>query len=119
MTVEEFEEKYKTLQKEGIELYEAMKPLLARLKSLAQRSLSLYRSADNDKGIYRKEKRYLYDGRAEDSWEPDGWNYDLMFRLSDMEWIRDNVRGVSNCLYNLKHTPFRKRQKKGKKTNAN
>ena len=108
MTVEEFEEKYNSLHKEGIELYEAMKPLLARLKSLAQRSLSLYRSADNDKGIYRKEKRYLYDGRTEDSWEPDGWNYDLMFRLSDMEWIRDNVRGVSNCLYNLKHTPFRK-----------
>lgn len=108
MTVEEFEEKYKSLQKEGIELYEAMKPLLARLKVLAQRSLSLYKSADNDKGIYRKEKRYLYDGKGEDSWEPDGWNYAIMFRLIDMEWIRDNVSVFSNCLYNLKYTPFRK-----------
>ena len=42
MTVETFEKKYNSLQKEGIELYEAMKPLLAQLKSLAQRSLSLY-----------------------------------------------------------------------------
>ena len=113
MKVETFEEKYNALQKEGAEIYAAILPLLAKLTGLAHRCKALYAKADKDKELYRKEKRVLFDGRTEDSLEPDGWNFDLMFRLSDMEYVYDSAKGISNVLFNIKHTPFRRR-KKGK-----
>lgn len=118
MTVKTFEKKYNALQKEGNEIYADIKPLLIRLTGLARRCLSLYKAADLDKNLYINEHRRLPSGFVDSVWNPDGWNYRLLLRLSDMEWLLDNLCGVSNCLYNLKHTPFRKRSKKGKKPNA-
>ena len=110
MTVKTFEEKYHALQKEGNEIYAAIKPLLVRLNGFAHRCKTLYAMADRDKRLYLKTD----DCRRDGDWEPNGWNYNLLFRLSDMEWVYDSAKGIDNALFNLKHTPFRKAKKRRK-----
>ena len=128
MTVKTFEKRYNAIQREANEIYAQIKPLLNRLKLLSKKCMKLYDKADSDNGLYDIFKRVI--GKNSEGDEivemhrcTNGWETSIMFRLLDFECLmNDNnaaIDVIDTVLYNIKHTPFRKRQKKGKRTNAN
>lgn len=120
MTVEQFKEKYETLQMEGNEIYAQMKPLLKRLKTLAKKGLKLANKADGDKGIYEQEKVKVGESGGFDRFETryvPNWNESILFRLWDFDFLVNDpnnaaIDAIDNVLYNLKHTKFKKSKPK-------
>ena len=116
MTVEQFKEKYEVLQKEGNEIYAQMKPLLKRLKSLANKGLKLANKADGDKGLYEQVKIKVGEVHGIDTLETryvPNWNESILFRLWDFDFLVNDpnnsaIDAIDNVLYNLKHTKFKK-----------
>ena len=119
MTVDELKEKYEALQKEGNEIYDQMKPLLKRLRTLAKKGMKLAYRADEDKGLYEKVQVKVGELNGVDTMETrfvPNWNELIMFRLWDFEFLVNDPNNsaidcIDNVLYNLKHTKFRKTKK--------
>ena len=120
MTVEQFKEKYESLQKEGNEIYAQMKPLLKRLKTLAKNGLKLADKVDGDNGLYEKVKVKVGEFHGMDTMETrlvPNWNESILFRLWDFEFLVNDpnnsaIECIDNVLYNLKHTKFGKSNRK-------
>lgn len=116
MKVEEFKEKYESLQKEGNDIYAQIKPLLKRLKALAKSGLKLAEKADNDKGLYEKMQVKVGESGGLDRFETrlvPNWDTSILFRLWDFEFLVNDPNNsaidcIDNVLYNLKHTKFKK-----------
>ena len=119
MTIGKFKEKYEALQKEGSEIYAQMKPLLKRLKALAERALKLADKADEDNGLYEKVQVKVGEFHGMDTMETRyvaNWNESILFRLEDFDFLVNDpnnpaIECIDNVLYNLKHTKFEKRGK--------
>ena len=78
MTTKELKKKYLALQEEARSLDKELKPLLKRYRSICRKANSLANVADNDKELY------TFDQTTRQN-EPDGWNINILFRLSDFE----------------------------------
>ena len=120
MTVEQFKEKYEALQKEGNEIYAQMKPLLKRLKALGKKGMKLANRADGDKCLYDKVQFKVGEFHGIDRMETrlvPNWNESILFRLWDFEVLlndpgNSSIDCIDNVLYNLKHTKFRRSNRK-------
>lgn len=126
MTVEQFKEKYEALQKEGNEIYAQMRPLLKRLKALGKKGKRLADKADADKGLYDKVQVKVGEFHGMDTMETrlvPKWDESVLFRLWDFDVLLDDpgnstIDCIDNVLYNLKHTKFLKKKKRGRKEHA-
>ena len=126
MTVEQFKEKYEALQKEGNEIYAQMRPLLKRLKALGKKGLKLANKADWDDDLYEKKQVKVGESGGFDRFETrrvSKWDTSVLFRLWDFDVLlndpgNSSIDCIDNVLYNLKHTKFLKKKKRGRKDHA-
>lgn len=95
MTTSELKKRYSALQEEARSIDKELKPLLRRYRSLCRKANSLYYKANNDKELYTF-------NQIIGSTVPDGWNINILFRLSDfeepyesyMDVAHDNLAGI-------------------------
>lgn len=89
MTTRELKKRYTALQEEARSLAKEMKPLLRRYRSICRKANSLATVVDNDKELYTFDKTTRQN-------EPDGWNINILFRLSDFEEPDESNLDIAN-----------------------
>lgn len=78
MTTTKLKKKYLALQEEAGSLEKELKPLLKRYRSICRKANSLATVVDNDKELYTFDRTTCRN-------EPNCWNINILFRLSDFE----------------------------------
>ena len=107
MTVEQLKEKYAAIKHEAAGIEAELKPLFKRLRSLSKLATHVEYSMQNEEGLYGS----LPDGRQ----YADGWNIQAHVRMEELVEVPVFIKGIMDTLYNLRHTPFKKKSaKRGK-----
>lgn len=104
MTVAQLREKYTAIQREAAGIEAELKPLFKRLRSLSKRTQALGEKVYEDDNLFAT----LPEGMT----YANGWNIDICACLRDSSFIDDGIEYIVDELYNLRHTPFRKKGEK-------